>query len=357
VKIIYSYNKKGFEAEYWQREIAAASDERNTFIPFNHDSYLDANSYIRAQLLDNFYYDRHPGLMRMYADLEALIGAHGADALIVDNCFPYHPDYLKTLRVYKVLRTSDGPITAYDRDFAYVHAYDHVLYHSPAYSRDMGMAEKLRYVGAREVDFWPFALWDAWSDPSQTEESLFSRERDIEIIFIGYPHLGKLPFMAKVKKAFGNRLLMIGFKPKYNVYFNVKYGFPGYVRPPIRPGAEFLGYYRRTQIGINIHNRGDYTVGNYRMFELPASGVMQISDGGEYLDEFFKVGEEIVGYRDADDLIDKVRYYLVHDEERRRIARNGFRRVMKDHRFPTRMHQAGLLIEKGRTRAGWTGAR
>ena len=237
MRIIYSYNKKGFEAEYWQREITAASDERHTFIPFNHDPYLDANLYLRAQLLDNLYYDRHPGLMRMYADLEALIGANGADALIVDNCFPYHPDYLKTVRAYKVLRTSDGPITAYDRDFAYVHAYDHVLYHSPAYSRDMGMAEKLRYVGARAFDFWPFALWDAWSYPSQTEESLFSRERDIEIIFIGYPYFGKLPLMAKVKKAFGKRLLMIGFKPKYNVYFNVKYGFPGYVRPPIRPGA------------------------------------------------------------------------------------------------------------------------
>src|SRR5207302_1141077 len=98
----------------------------------NHDSYLEATRYLRAQLLDNLYFDRDPGLMRMYSDMTRLVRDTGADALLVDNCFPYHPEYLRTLPVYKVLRTSDGPLAAYDRDFAYLHAYDHVLYHSPA---------------------------------------------------------------------------------------------------------------------------------------------------------------------------------------------------------------------------------
>jgi len=130
----------------------------------------------------------------------------------------------------------------------------------------------------------------------------------------------------------------------------VKYGFPGWIRAI--GFDEFIPLYHRTKIGINVHNRGDYTVGGYRMFELPANGVMQICDGGEYLGSFFDVGAEVVGYRNADDLIDKIRYYLAHDAEREAIARAGFRRVMRDHRMPLRLRQAAELIERGMRESG-----
>jgi spore maturation protein CgeB len=358
ITIVYSFNKRGFDAEYWAREINAASTEKYRFIPFNHEPYLPVVSYARAQLLDNVYYDQNPGLMRMYADLRALLAREHADALIVDNCFPYHPDWLRTLDVYKVLRTSDGPLGSYDRDFAYVHAYDHVLYHSPAYSADLNMAEKFAYLGARRTDFWPFGAFDATFDTTQTEETILSRERDIDVIFIGFPYRGKLPAFAKAKKALGKRLVMVGFWFNYNVYFNLKYGWPGWVKAPIKPGQPFIDLYQRAKIGFNVHNRGDYTVGSYRLFELPANGVMQISDGGQYLNSFFDVGSEVVGYENLDDMIDKVRYYLDHDDERRRIALNGFRRVMRDHRMAMRMREAGELIEAGMSAAGWqTGRR
>jgi len=345
--IIYSFNKRGNEAAFWTQEIAAASNERYRFIPFNHDPYLPVMSYIRAQLLDNVYYDRDPRLLRMYDDVRQLAARENASAIIVDNCFPYHPDWLRTFDIYKVMRTSDGPISAYDRDFAYVHAYDHVLYHSPACSRDLGMREKLFYVGAKRADFWPFGLFDEMFDPSQTEETLFSRKRDIDVVFIGSPQRGKLPAFAKAKKALGSRLVMHGFAFKYNAYFNLKHGWPGWVGARLEPGRPYVDLYQRAKIGFNVHNRGDYTVGSYRLFELPANGVMQISDGGDALDAFFETGREIVDYRDIDEMIDRIRYYLDHDAEREEIARNGYRRVMRDHRIGDRLRQAGAIIERG----------
>jgi spore maturation protein CgeB len=346
MKIIYSFNKRGFEEQLFRDALLRASDERYTFIPFNHDPYVDTRLYLRAQLLDNLYDQRHPGLMRLYADIEALIGDARADALLVDNALPYHPDFLRTLKVFKVLRTTDGPLAAYDRDFAYVHAYDQVLFHSPAYSRDMGMEEKLRYVGAKDARFWPLGLFDAMFDPAQTEETLFAHQRDIDVLFIGAPHLNKMPLLAKVKKALGRRCILRGIATwKHNLYFNVMHGFPGWVRP-VR-FEDYVRLYQRTRIGFNVHNRGDYTVGSYRLFELPANGVMQISDGGTYLDAFFKSGEEIVGYRGADDLIDKIRHYLDHDDERVAIARKGYRRVLRDHRMVPRLRQGAQLIEQG----------
>jgi spore maturation protein CgeB len=345
MKIIYSFNKRGFEAEMFSEEIAGASDERHTFVPFNHDPYVETGRYSRAQQLDNLYYERDPGLMRLYADVAAMIGDLRAGVLLADNALPYHPDFLGTLDVFKVMRTTDGPLTAYDRDFAYVHAYDQVLFHSPAYSRDMGMEEKLRYVGAKDARFWPLGVFSRMYDASQTEETILAHERDIDVLFIGSAYRNKMPLIAEVKKALGKRCVIRGRASwKHNAYYNARYGFPGWMRPVAF--EDYVPLYQRTKIGFNVHNRGDYTVGSYRLFELPANGVMQISDGGEYLDAFFKVGEEVVRHR-RDDLVDKIRYYLDHDDERKRIALAGYRRVMREDLMIHRLRRAGEMIEDG----------
>ena len=174
----------------------------------------------------------------------------------------------------------------------------------------------------------------------------------VDIVFVGALHVGKMPFLAKIKKHFGRHLRIYGIASlKKELYFNLKYRYPSWIRPI--PFEQYVPLYQRAKIGFNLHNRGKYTVGGYRLFDLPANGVMQISDGGEYLEEFFKVGEEIVGYDNIDDLIDKLRYYLIQDEERKRIALNGYRRVMREHRFSYRMQQLGELIEKGMARIAW----
>lgn len=113
------------------------------------------------------------------------------------------------------------------------------------------------------------------------------------------------------------------------------------------PFTHYVPLYQRAKIGINVHNRGDYTVGSYRLFDLPANGVMQISDGGPYLKQFYSDGEEVVSYQDADELIDKVKYYLAYDEERERIALNGFRRVQKEYKIAGLLRKAAGLIKKG----------
>lgn len=346
MKIIYSFNKNGFEAEYWLREVLGASCDEFTFIPFNHGSYLNPFRYIRAQLLDNLYFAVNPDLMRMYRDFERKIEQTNADAVVVDCCHPYHPDYLKNLPIYKVLRICDGSISAYDRDFAYAHAYDHVLYHSPAYSRDMTMAEKLQYCGVKQADFWPLASFDALCDPNETEKTIMLKNRDLDIVFVGSLYLNKMPLIAKIKRAFRSRCHIYGKVPvKKNLYFNIKYGFPGWVRT--LPFEAYISLYQRAKIGFNVHNRGKYTVGGARFFDLPANGVMQISDGGEYIAPFFEIGREIESYETADELIAKIDYYLGHEEERKEIALAGFRRVMKDHRIRQRMKQLGVLIANG----------
>ena len=130
------------------------------------------------------------------------------------------------------------------------------------------------------------------------------------------------------------------------MYFNARYGFPGWVTSIKQ--SDYVPLYQRAKIGLNIHNRGKYTVGSYRLFELAANGVMQISDGDEYLNSFFDEGKEIIGYKNVDDLIDKIRYYLDHDDERLQIATAAYRRVMRDYRIKHVLQKAVTIINEVR---------
>jgi spore maturation protein CgeB len=352
MRIVYSFSKMGYQAEYWQKEIAAASNENIRFIPFNYGTYITGKECERAQLVDNMYYSGHERYLRMQRDLDTCIQSNGADVLLSDNFFPYHPEFLRTLSVYKVLRTTDGPISAYDRDFAYVHAYNHVLHHTPAFSRDLTMAEKLRNVGAKRIDFWPLGVFDELRDVSLTEETLFEHERDIDMVFVGAIRRPKMPAFVSLRRVFGRRIHMHGWVSwRANFYLCLASRTPLWVTE--LPSDGYPALYRRAKIGFNIHNRGKFTVGNYRLFALPANGVMQISDGGEYLKEFYEPGQEIVGAETMDDMIDKIRYYLDHDEERKCIALEGFRRTIRDYTMRNCLHLAAQIIERGMAAEGW----
>jgi len=351
VKIVYSFNKKGYEAAKWKREIEGASDAEYEFVPFNHDSYLGVDEYTDSFLLDRLYQFRDPRLMKMYKDLETVIEDSRADALIVTNCPPYHPDYLKKLKVYKALYSTDDPDATYKRNIPYLHAYQHVFHADPAYSPDMDMDEKMHYCGMVNVDWLPISVFDFEFDPTRIEESMVSGPRDIDIVYVGAFWKQKLDLLAKVKKTFGKRLRQYGyFKSYHNVYMNLRYAYGGWVREVSFP--ERVELYKRSKIGFNVH-WNEFGLGNQRLYHLPANGVMQICDCTSHLDRVFKAGEEVIGYRGVDDLVEKLKYYLDHDEERKEIALRGFRRTLREYRFAVVARRAGKLLTEGMGRIAW----
>jgi len=103
---------------------------------------------------------------------------------------------------------------------------------------------------------------------------------------------------------------------------------------------------KSSKIGLNIHRDFEISGGNYRLFEIPACGVMQLVDEKRDVGKYFEVGKEIVTFSGEDDLVEKVRYYLEHPDERDKIARAGFERVTKDHTLSQRMEIILQLMQK-----------
>ena len=53
----------------------------------------------------------------------------------------------------------------------------------------------------------------------------------------------------------------------------------------------------------------------------------------------FEPGEEILTYQDEGELLDKVKYYLKHEDEGESIRIAGRQRALKDHTYQRRFEQ------------------
>ena len=77
---------------------------------------------------------------------------------------------------------------------------------------------------------------------------------------------------------------------------------------------------------------------NMRVFEALCSGSMLLTDDAEGLSEFFTDGKELALYND-ENIIERARYYLGHEEERERIAKAGREKVLAAHTYAHRVEQ------------------
>lgn len=341
----------GSEAKYWASEIQAASFQEVSFVPFDHGTYLNPELYDDSVKLDRLYQARDERLLHMYSDLQRCVNELQIDVLFVTNCPPYHPDFMKKLSVYKVLYSTDDPGATYMRTIPYLHAYQHVMFCAQGYSADMDLAEKMQYCGMVNVDWLPLGVMNYERDPKQTEDTILSHERDIDVIYVGKFWRRKVDFLFEVKKRLRKELRIYGvFNIKHNLYVNCQYGLPGWVRPV--SFEERVQLYQRSKLGINIHYN-EYGLGNQRLYHLPANGVVQLCDCENYVSRVMRDGEELVSYDSVDSLVEKVRYFLRHPEKRKAIAINGYRRVDRDYCFSTIARRMAALIKQGMQQVDW----
>ncbi|MDE6386487.1 MAG: glycosyltransferase [Lachnospiraceae bacterium] len=97
--------------------------------------------------------------------------------------------------------------------------------------------------------------------------------------------------------------------------------------------------FKQSKINLNISLRSIKSGVPLRAFDILGSGGFLLSNfQADYLDDFIP-GEDFDYYESREDLIDKITYYLTHDEERIAIARNGHDKVTNKHTFRHRVRE------------------
>jgi spore maturation protein CgeB len=91
--------------------------------------------------------------------------------------------------------------------------------------------------------------------------------------------------------------------------------------------------FRHSKINLNISLSLIQSGIPMRVLDVLACGGFLITNYQPEIAEYFENGRELVIYEDYIDLVQKVQYYLAHDDERREIARNGQQAVRERFNF------------------------
>jgi len=74
-----------------------------------------------------------------------------------------------------------------------------------------------------------------------------------------------------------------------------------------------------------------------RIFDILGCGGFCMTNYQSELTDYFEIGVDLEAYSSVEELLDKCDYYLSHEEERKQIALNGYRRVCESHTYTHRI--------------------
>lgn len=117
-----------------------------------------------------------------------------------------------------------------------------------------------------------------------------------------------------------------------------------YFYPPLW-GYDMYRQIRQSKIALNFHiDFAENFTGNMRLFEVTGVGTLLVTDWKQNLHEMFEPGKEVVSFRSAEECIERISYYLAHEEERKTIAQAGQARTLREHTYYHRMQELVSII-------------
>jgi len=89
-------------------------------------------------------------------------------------------------------------------------------------------------------------------------------------------------------------------------------------------------FYNRCKIVVNDSQANEI---NMRMFEATACGSLLITRQVPFIEELFEPGKEIITYKDFNEMVEKIGYYLKNERERKIIAQRGRKKTNIVHSY------------------------
>jgi spore maturation protein CgeB len=107
--------------------------------------------------------------------------------------------------------------------------------------------------------------------------------------------------------------------------------------PKLNYYNELPSFYNACKVNFNATSIQMGTAVNQRVFDVPACGAFLLTDLQPSLEALFDVGEEVIAYRDIDEIDDLARFYLRNDSAREAVAAKGRNRVLREHTYRHRV--------------------
>lgn len=146
-------------------------------------------------------------------------------------------------------------------------------------------------------------------------------EKKYDVVIVGGCRSDRIPIVNELKKFFNIGLYGSGWENSLGFVSGKEQV------KAINTGKIYLSF-SRTMAGYNNVKVG--------LFEAVACKSFVITEYMDELNEYFVIGEEVVCYRERSELIEIIRYYLEHEEERLLIAERGYQKFLNSHTYKQR---------------------
>jgi hypothetical protein len=169
----------------------------------------------------------------------------------------------------------------------------------------------------------------------------------LEIVFLGSDH-GWFPLS-------GQRREMVALLSRR---YGRRFGLFGHGWSPPVPclgESEEAAVYRGCRIAVNQNHYDDVArFTSDRLLRAMGCGAFVVSNHYPGIELEFTPGVHLATWRDLDELIRRIDYYLEHDDERQSIARAGCAHVHANHTWGARMKDLEVILERS-TGQWWSG--
>jgi spore maturation protein CgeB len=183
-------------------------------------------------------------------------------------------------------------------------------------------------------------------DPDFHKEAVLSeaekKEYQADACFVGSYEENRVELFLKLIEAFKDRYSFAIWGPGWREKLPADSPLLRFHRRSFLKPDEWTKAYAASKIAINVHHTRHaegihHCQAGPRVFEVLACKRLEITNNFTDIVHTFKPGEEIVAFDNVDDLIQKAIFYLEHEEERNRIAANGYAKVISEHTYRHRI--------------------
>lgn len=160
--------------------------------------------------------------------------------------------------------------------------------------------------------------------------------KTIDVSFIGSPHSNRLLFLENLAMESRGKFNFQIFGPFQKVCPSEYPNICSCVKKnSFLTTDEIKEIYAQSKISLNPHHTQSKVGLNPRVFEISACKTFQLCSDQEYLTKFFSK-EEVASYKDLEDLIAKIMYFLSHEDEREEKALSAYK-IAQSNTFENRI--------------------
>ncbi len=110
--------------------------------------------------------------------------------------------------------------------------------------------------------------------------------------------------------------------------------------------TEMPKVFQASRINLNMTIRPIETGLSQRIWDVLACGGFLLTNYQAEIPDYFEVGKDLETYESMEELEEKIRYYLTHEEERMEIAIHGYEKTAASHTYEMRLAQMIKILSE-----------